>query len=570
MDIVFEVLKLAGALGLFLFGMKMMSEGLQKLAGDRMRAILSAMTSNSIKRVLTGVLITAVIQSSSATTVMIVSFVNAGLLTLTQSVGVIMGANIGTTVTAWIISLLGFKADISILAIPLIAVGFPFLMVKSRKKKSVGEFIIGFSLLFMGLTFLKDSVPMPDINNPPEIFEVMKNYSRSGFFSVLLFVGIGTLLTIILQSSSATMALTMVMCNNGWIPFEVAVAMVMGENIGTTITANIAAAVANVQAKRAARAHLLFNVVGVVWMLTLFHPVLKLIEYIILSFGGASPYNTIADNNSILIGLSLFHTMFNLINTCLLIGFTPWIVKIVTRMVPQKSDEDKAFRLQYISSGMLSVDELSQTQAKLEIVWYAKRCIKQFGLVKELFRETNEEKFDELYKKIEHDEEVSDRIELEIATYLNKISESELSEEGGRRIQAMYKIISEIESISDSNYTMSRTLLRKKNLDVWFEQDMRDNINAMLELLDKALDNMMENLEKGYENIVDIGNAYECENAINDWRNQLKDGHIQSLDNNRYKYVTGVVYMDFIMEAEQMGDYIVNVSEAVMELRHGL
>lgn len=328
---------------------------------------------------------------------------------------------------------------------------------------------------------------------------------------------------------------------------------------------------ANVQARRAARAHFLFNAIGVCWMLFLYHPFLRLIEYIIVSFNGQSPFITGGNNTSILIGLAMFHTFFNIVNTSLLIGFTPWIVKAVNRMVKQRTEhEEDEFRLKYLPTGIMSTDELSQAQAKQEIVWYAKRVVKAFQLLKGLLSETDSAKFDEQFKKIERDEEVSDRIELEIATYLNKISEGELSEEGGRRIQAMYKVISEIESVSDACYNMARVLARKKDKNVVFDQELADNVNAMLALLDNAQVNMLDNLEKGYENIVDIGNAYECENAINDLRNRLKEEHIRALDESKYNYMTGVIYMDFILEAEKMGDYIVNISEAIMELRHGL
>ncbi len=569
MDMVFAVLQLVGSLALFLFGMKMMSDGLQKVAGDRMRSILSAMTSNPLKRVLTGLLVTTVIQSSSATTVMIVSFVNAGLLTLTQSIGVIMGANIGTTITAWLITLFGFKFDIAVLAIPFLAVGFIFLMLKSGRKKSIGEFIIGFSLLFLGLSYLKDSIPMSG-DNPPAFFEMLKDYSNAGIWSVLLFVAVGTVLTIVLQSSSATMALTLVMCNNGWIPFEAATAMVLGENIGTTITANIAAAVANVSAKRAARAHFLFNIIGVLWMLAAYQPFLHLIDYIIVSFNGTSPFITEGNNTSILIGLAMFHTLFNVVNTCLLIGFTPLLVKAVTRMVPQKAAWDEAPHLQYISSGMIGTDELSLAQAKQEIALYAERTIADFEMIKMLYKETGEEKFNELFRTAERNEEVSDQIELEIATYLNQVSEGDLSELGRRRIQAMYRIISEIESINDSCYNMARTLNRRKDFKVTFTPALDERVAQMYVLLDKALQSMKENLEQGYENIVDISESIEYENTINALRNLCKDEHLKALDNNDYDYLTGVVYMDFILETEKMGDYIVNVSEAIMKLKHGL
>lgn len=353
MEIVYQILKLLGSLGLFLYGMTLMSGALQKVAGEKMRSILAAMTSNSLKRVLTGLFITAIIQSSSATTVMVVSFVNAGLLSLVQSVGVIMGANIGTTVTAWIISMLGFKFDISVLSIPLIGVGFTLMMFKSKKKKSVGELIIGFSLLFLGLTFLKDSVP--DLRANPEVFEFLQGWTKYGYGSVLIFVLIGTLLTIIMQSSSATMALTLVMSSYGWIPFEMAAAMVLGENIGTTITANIAAAVANVSARRAALAHLVFNIFGVIWVLAFFRPVLSIVAKITISVFGLDPF---VSSEATLYGVSFLHTLFNITNTLLLVGFTNQIVKLVSYVIKTK-DTEEVFRLKYIQGGVLSTAELS-------------------------------------------------------------------------------------------------------------------------------------------------------------------------------------------------------------------
>ena len=546
---------LAGSLGLFLYGMKIMSDGLQKVSGEKMRTILGTMTSTPLKSVFSGLLITAVIQSSSATTVMIVSFVNAGLMTLVQAIGVIMGANIGTTVTAWIISLLGFKMDIAMMAIPLVAIGFPLLMLKSRRNKSLGELIIGFALLFMGLAALKDAVP--DIRSNLQIVEFLQSHAQSGFISVLTFVFIGTILTVVLQSSSATMALTLVLCTQG-LPFEIAVGMVMGENIGTTITANLAATVANVQAKRAARAHFIFNVIGVIWVLLLFHPFLKLIVWVMELFNSPSPYESIM---SVTIALSLFHTMFNLINTCLLLGFTSQIAKISGYLVKQKNTEDDSFRLKYIQRGMMSTAELSLAQAKMEILLYAKLATKQFGMVRELFDETNSEKFDELYKKIEHYEMISDRMELEIATYLNKIGEVDLSEESSRRLQSMYKAITEIESVSDSNYSLARTLQRKKNYSVHFDQYLRDKINEILDILEHAFACMNKNLDKSDENAADIDSTYEYERQLNDKRTILKEEHVHNLEENKYTYIAGVIFMDFVSECEHLGDFLVNVSE---------
>jgi len=561
MDIVFQILKLLGSLGLFLYGMTLMSGALQKVAGEKMRGILAAMTSNSLKRVLTGVFITAIIQSSSATTVMVVSFVNAGLLSLVQSVGVIMGANIGTTVTAWIISLLGFKFDISALSIPLIGVGFTLMMFKSKKKKSVGELLIGFSLLFLGLTFLKDSVP--DLRANPEIFEFLQGWTNYGFGSILLFVLLGTLLTVVMQSSSATMALTLVMSSYGWIPFEMAAAMVLGENIGTTITANIAAAVANVSARRAALAHTVFNLFGVTWVLIIFKPVLTIVSKITIAASGLDPF---VSSEATLYGISFLHTLFNITNTLLLVGFTKQIVKLVSYFIKTKETEE-VFRLKYIQGGVLSTAELSLSQAKEEITDFAKLAKQQFLYAREAMRLCNSDKFDELYTKIEHYEQITDKIELEIANYLNNVSEGELSEESGRRLQAMYKIISEIESLGDSGYNIARILNRlrvhKKN----FSEDVCEKLDHMFMLLDRAFDSMIFNLDLGYTKLDGIANAVDSEEQINEYRNILKEEHLFNLENNKYGYQTGVYYMDIVAECEKAGDYMINVSEAIIEIQ---
>lgn len=561
MDIVYQILKLLGSLGLFLYGMTLMSGALQKVAGEKMRSILAAMTSNSLKRVLTGLFITAIIQSSSATTVMVVSFVNAGLLSLVQSVGVIMGANIGTTVTAWIISMLGFKFDISVLSIPLIGVGFTLMMFKSKKKKSVGELIIGFSLLFLGLTFLKDSVP--DLRANPEVFEFLQGWTKYGYGSVLIFVLIGTLLTIIMQSSSATMALTLVMSSYGWIPFDMAAAMVLGENIGTTITANIAAAVANVSARRAALAHLVFNIFGVIWVLAFFRPVLSIVAKITISVFGLDPF---VSSEATLYGVSFLHTLFNITNTLLLVGFTNQIVKLVSYVIKTK-DTEEVFRLKYIQGGVLSTAELSLSQAKSEITDFAKLAKQEFSYAREAMRLCNSDKFDELYAKIEHYEQITDKVELEIANYLNNVSEGELSEESGRRLQAMYKIISEIESLGDSGYNIARILNRlrvhKKN----FSDDVCDKLDHMFDLLDRAFDHMINNLDKGYTKLDGISNAVDSEEQINEYRNLLKEEHLFNLENNKYGYQTGVYYMDIVAECEKAGDYMINVSEAIIEIQ---
>ena len=564
MDAVFKILTLLGSLGLFLYGMTLMSEALQKVAGDKLRNILAAMTSNSVSRILTGLFVTAVIQSSSATTVMVVSFVNAGLLSLVQSIGVIMGANIGTTFTAWLISLLGFKADIAVLAIPLIAFGFVFMMCKAKKKKSIGELIIGFSLLFLGLSFLKESVP--DLRSTPEVLEFLQQWTNYGFGSVLLFVGVGTILTIVLQSSSATMALTLVMCNNGWIPFEMGAAMVLGENIGTTITANIAASVANVSARRAAMGHSVFNVFGVLWCLILFHPFLNVVSKIIMAMGLDNPLVAGASSNSVLYAISMVHTLFNIINTLLLVWFTNQIATLVTKIIKGKKDEE-VFRLQFIQGGMLSTSELSLNQAKEEIVHYADICRRQYEYAKKAVNETDPEKFDALYKKLEHYEQVTDRIELEIAKFLDAVKDGVISEESARRIQAMYKIISELESVGDSGFNIARILQRRNIHNMKFDEGMVKKLNYMLDLLNQGFEAMIYNLKKGYTQINDIANAQDIEQDINEYRNNLKEEHLLNLENKTYNYLTGVYYMDLVNECEHVGDFMINISEAIMEIK---
>ncbi len=556
-----DFLTLLGALGLFLFGMKLMSEALQKVAGNKMRSILSAMTSNRIKGVLTGVLITAIIQSSSATTVMVVSFVNAGLLSLIQSIGVIMGANIGTTVTAWLISIIGFKIKISALALPLIGLGFPLIFSKNKKLSSWGEVIFGFSILFIGLESLKSSVP--NISNSPEILSFLTNYTNLGFGSDLMFLAIGTLLTIVIQSSSATIALTLVMCNNGWIPFEMAAAMVLGENIGTTITANIAALVANASAKRAARAHFIFNILGIIWVMLIFHLFLNMIAWLTIKFTGQSPFEI---NSAIPIALSLFHSIFNITNVLLLVWFAPVIVKIVEKIIPFKEDEKEEFRLQYISSGLLSTSELSTLQAKKEIVSYANHTKKMFEFVKILFDEIIEKNFSKLYDRSLKYEDISDNIEVEIASYLTKISEGELSASASKRVSTMLKMISDIESVADSCYNLSKACKRKFEQKQPFQPNSVKNIHTMFTLIDEAIDTMIYNLEHDYH-LVSLKKANEVEKGINQYRTELKQEHLNNIKNKKYTYQSGVIYSDIVLECEKLGDYVINVSEALNEIK---
>jgi phosphate:Na+ symporter len=556
---IFDLLRLFGSLGIFLYGMKLMSESLQKVAGDKMRNILSAMTSNRFLGVLTGVLITAVIQSSSATTVMVVSFVNAGLLSLVQSVGVIMGANVGTTFTAWLISILGFKVKISAFALPLIGVCFPLLFSKNNLRKSWGELVIGFALVFLGLDFLKDAVP--DIKNNPEILAFLQTYADNGYWSTLLFMAIGTLLTIVIQSSSATMALTLVMCNNGWISFDIAAAMVLGENIGTTITANLAAMIGNVSAKRAARIHLLFNIIGVIWVLAIFPFFLKGIDKIMVSTSGHSPFTHVG---SIPIALSIFHSVFNIMNVLLLVGLAPIFVKIATRMVKDTGEEEE-FKLQHINIGTVSTSELGIIQGKKEIELYGTRVNKMFKKVETMFDEPKSKKTDKLWGKIEKYEQAHDAIELDIAQYLGQLSEGELSDLGARRVHAMYKAISEIESISDSCLNVAKTLLRKRENKLTFSEEMQSNIHHMFGLLQEAFDVMHSNLEQGYER-ANLEKALAAEAAINNFRDKLKKEHLKALEKKSYHTLTGVIYNDIFSECEKLGDYIINVTEAIVEI----
>jgi len=557
-----DFLSLVGSLGLFLYGMKTMSEALQKAAGSKMRQILATMTSNRFKGVLTGLLITGAIQSSSATTVMIVSFVNAGLLSLSESIGVIMGANIGTTVTAWIISLLGFNMKISVLSLPLIGIGFPLLFAKSSNTKYWGEFTIGFAFLFMGLEFLKGSVP--DIKSHPEILAFLRHYTDLGFGSTLIFITIGTFLTMIIQSSSATMALTLVMCNNGWISFDIAAAMVLGENIGTTITANLAAIVGNVSSKRAARAHFLFNFIGVIWIIACLPLFLRTIASIMVSTGVASPFDS---TSSIPVALSLFHSSFNIMNMLLLIGMVKIIERTVIWMVPSKED-DEEFRLKYISFGLLTTSEMSILQAKSEINHYSRRIARMFGFLRSMFDATSNKDKEKYEEKIKKYEKISDSIEVEIATYLTKILENrDITPESSKRIRSMYKIIDEIESIADSCYNIMRTISRKNESKTIFTQDQRNSINKMFDLLDKAYEIMNENIELGYKHIK-LDKALSIEDDINVLRNNLKSEHLKNIEKKKYSYLSGTYYNDIYCECEKMGDHIINVSESIYEILH--
>jgi len=599
----FDLLKLIGSLALFLYGMKIMSEGLQKLAGNKLRNILSAMTKNRMMGVLTGIMITALVQSSSATTVMVVSFVNAGLLSLVQSIGVIMGANIGTTVTAWMISFFGFgKFSISTLSIPLMGLAIPLIFSSKSKNKSLGEFLFGFAFLFMGLDFLKGS--MPDLQNNPEVLSFVQNFTGMGILSTLFFLLIGTILTIIVQSSSATVAITLIMAVKGWIDFPSAAAMIMGENIGTTVTANLAAIPANLSAKRTAFAHFMFNVMGVIWMLFLFRFFVNMVDDVVANFASINPsgmssfitslsleeYNQITTlpqsdltpelaslqdtyhsyQAATSYGLSLFHTSFNICNVFIMIWFVRLYEKIcLTVIKPKKGEEeDEEFILQFISTGMAPTNELSILQAEKEVEVYVNRVRKMFGFVKKMTNlNHNDKKFLKMYNRTEKYEDICDRMEVEIGSYLSKVSEGRLSSQSKERVRDILRSVTEIESIADSACNIARHLKRKMEANVVLEEGIIANINSMFELLDKAHENMQVLLRNQKITEPELVNSRHIENSINEMRNLLKRENVESLNQHIYSYQNGVFYMDIISECERMGDYIMNVIETI-EVKH--
>lgn len=599
--VVLQILSILGALAMFLYGMALMSEGLQKSAGDRLRSFMAAMTSNAFKRVLTGTTITALIQSSSATTIMVVSFVNAGLLTLGNAIGVIMGANIGTTLTAWVTSL-GFSVNIALFAVPMMGIGFVLFSAKKTSLKNIGQFLIGFAIMYVGLTFMKDFSHDLLGAHQDGMFSFFAKINGFGFWSVLLFLLAGAVLTIVLQASSATMAITMLLAASGLIDFKLAVAMVLGENIGTTITANIAASVANTSAKRAAMAHTIFNVIGVTWVICLLNPILDIISHIMTSFGAVDPMAVdfaaadatlnaaeeaviaakasgvgLAEANAALetaqatlssskdamtYGVAVLHTLFNITNTLLLIWFVPLIEKAVIFLVKPKKGEEEVFRLKYISGGQLSTAELSLNQAQQEILHFAEICNKGFGYVKAAINENNPTKFDDINKKLVKYEEITDRIEFEIASYLNEVSNSEISEESAAKIKSMYKIIGEMESLGDSGEAIGRILKRKNIHKQEFDKEILDNLNKMMNLVQEAYDVMIENLK--HKSLTDISNAQNAEYNINVCRDELREEHIVNIENNNYHYLTGVYYMDVLSELEKLGDFMINISQAAV------
>ncbi len=593
-----DFLGLLGAVGLFLYGMKVMSEGLQKAAGDRLRNILGAMTRNRFTGTLTGFFITAMIQSSSASTVMVVSFVNAGLMSLAQSMAVIMGANVGTTFTAWVISLFGFTVNISSFVLPLIGLSIPLLFTKKSRNKSIGEFLIGFAFLFMGLDMISKYVP--DLQSNPEMFAFLEHYASMGYGSVLIFVAVGILLTMVIQSSAATFAITLIMCSKGWIDFDLSCALVLGSNIGTTITPILASMSGNVAAKRTAMGHLLFNLLSTVWVLCLYYPFVNLNVWLTEALGQGNPealsayvnhieatqpeiYNHLFDNSlpaghdvlvrigvmqqSVSFGLAIFHTVFNLINLSIMIWMTGLYVRIVERLVPAKHKEDEEFQLKFISGGLLNASELNIAQAEKEIAVFAERVQRMIGMAKSLVHtKEDSEDFTNQFSRLEKYEDISDRMELEIAHYLNRCSEGRLSNEGKMKIAAMLRIVSEIESIADCCAGAGKILVRKQQSSVKFNNEIYTNIDTMFGYVESAMTNMVQllgNMEHVREQEIIV--SYNKEREINNLRNQLRTANIENINSKHYEYQAGIYYMDLISDLEKTGDYIINVVDAIRE-----
>ena len=562
---IYELLRLIGALGFFIYGMKVMSDGIQKAGGSKMRQILGGMTSNRYFGVMTGFLITAIVQSSSATTVMTVSFVNAGLLTLVESAGVMMGANIGTTITAWVISILGFKVKMSAIALPIIAFGMPMMFARKTKTKNWGEFLVGFALLFIGLAELKDAVP--DVKNNPEVLNFLAGFADPSFLSRLMFVGVGTLLTIVVQSSSAAMALTLVLCNTGVIPFEVAAAMVLGENIGTTITAELASMVGNVHAKRSARIHSMFNIIGVTWMLILMPYALDIVNYVSINyFGSISPYTAVdgwGDSMSpVPIALSIFHTGFNFLNVLMLIWFVPAIVRFAERTVKSQGDMDEEFHLEHIGTGLMQTAELSVLEANKEVAKFGRISSKLFKMIPELMTETDNKKFNNLMSRIKKYEDITDRMEVEIADYLAEAAKGELSDTASKKVRSMLSIVNDMERIGDICYQMSITIERKNEQKAYFTPELRTSLEEMIAEVLKALEIMNKNLNSEYKQ-VSMTDANGAEDIINKMRNKLRKEYLTKIEKGEVKIQTGMIYNNLIHSLEKVGDHVHNITEAI-------
>lgn len=582
---ILDFLSLLGAVCLFLYGMKVMSEGLQKVAGDRLRNILGIMTKNRATGVITGILITALIQSSSASTVMVVSFVNAGLMSLAQSMAVIFGANVGTTVTTWIISAFSFEINISTYTIVLLAVAVPLMFMKKGSYKSLGEFIVGFCFLFMGLDLI--SAYVPNLEENPQMLAFLQDYTALGIWSVLIFFAVGIILTMVVQSSAATFAITLIMCSQGWISFALGCAVILGGNIGTTITPILASLSGNLAARRTAMGHVLFNVIGSVVVLFIFYPFVHLVGDITQAFMGLDPCdidkaqelsmagqtlldeqgrNIMFDQKTVAFGLAMFPTVFNTCNLLVMIWFTKLYVRIVCWLMPARHrDTEEEFTLKYIGRGLLGTSELNLAQAQKEILVYGERVQRMITMAQTLVTEApDSQPYIDNYNRIEKYEDISDRMELEIGNFLNKVAEGRLSPEGKKEIAAMLRIVSEIESIADSCLNVAKTLKRKNQARVKFDDWILAQIEGMFGLVDNAMDNMLVLLrEMDAPDETRVIEAYNREREINNYRNRLRDDNIARINDRKYNYQEGIFFMDLISETEKMGDYILNVVEGV-------
>ena len=552
--------KIAGSLALLIYGMKVMSEALQKMAGSQLRHILGAMTTNRFTGLLTGMFVTASVQSSTATTVMTVSFVNAGLLTLAQAISVIMGANIGTTFTAWIMSL-GFSFNLLDAVFPAFIIAI--FLIYTRRHRYIGDFLFGVAFMFFSIALLSQTGKEMDLSHNQAVIDFFGSFDKDSYLTILSFLIIGTILTCILQSSAALMAITMVLCSSGVLPIYMGIALVMGENIGTTLTANLAALAANTQARRAAFSHLVFNITGVIWVLALFYPFIDLV----CSFVGYDPHQSGINPHKLSVVLAAFHTSFNVCNSALLIWFIPQIEKVVCRIItPRKKEEEEDFRLRFISAGIMKTPELSVLEAQKEIQAFADRIQRMFGMVRELLGTTDDTAFTKLFTRIEKYEGISDNMEIEIANYLDNVSDAHLSDETKAKIRAMLREISELESIGDSCYNLARTIQRKKNGKEDFTEKQYEHLHQMFELTDDSLTQMNVMLTGRKDNL-DVNRSFNIENEINNYRNQLRSQNINDVNDHKYSYTIGTMYMDIVAECEKLGDYVVNVVEARMGTR---
>lgn len=550
-------MKIIGSLALLIYGMKVMSEALQKMAGSQLRHVLGAMTTNRFTGMLTGTFITCAVQSSSATTVMTVSFVNAGLLSLAQAISVIMGANIGTTLTAWIMSL-GFSVNLIDFVFPAFIFGIAFIY--SKRLKNTGDFLFGIAFMFFSLVLLSQAGKELNLSETPEVIEFFSSFDVNSYSTIIIFLLIGTLITCIVQSSAAVMAITILLCSMGVLPIYLGIALVMGENIGTTATANLAALGANTQARRAALAHLVFNIFGVIWILILFYPFVDMVCGIV----GYDPTSGVVNAQKLAIVLAAFHTAFNVCNTFIMIWFIPQIEAVVCKCIKsKKKEEEEDFRLRFISSGIMQTPELSVLEAQKEIMAFSERTQRMFGMVRELLTERDESKFVKLFTRIEKYESISDNMEIEIAKYLDQVSDAHLSDETKAKIRIMLREISEIESIGDSCFNVARTINTRFKGKEDFTEKQYEHLHQMLELTNNSLTQMNIMLSSRKDDI-DVNRSFNIENEINNYRNQLKSQNINDVNNHQYTYTIGTIYMDIVNECEKLGDYVINVVEARM------